>query len=69
MTDGGSKIKFIESILRVKAKIKTIFVIFNYGINIDFLEVKKKKIQIIHLATWQDILNEYIIIKKLSVNS
>ena len=37
MTDGGSKIKFIESILRVKAKIKAIFVIFNYGINIDFL--------------------------------
>ena len=58
MTDGGSKIKFIESILRVKAKIKAIFVIFNYGINIDFLEVNRKKINIIHLATWQDILNE-----------
>ncbi len=66
MTDGGSKIKFIESILEVKAKIKTIFVIFNYGINIDYFEFKKKKIKVIHLATWQDILNEYIIIKKLS---
>ena len=65
MTDGGSKVKFIESILEVKAKIKTIFVIFNYGINIDSLSLKKK-IKVIHLATWQDILNEYIIIKKLS---
>ncbi len=66
MTDGGSKIKFIESILRVKAIINTIFVVFNYGINIDFLEVKKKKLRIIHLATWQDILDEYTNSKKLS---
>ena len=42
MTDGGSKIKFIESILDVKANIKAIFVVFNYGINIDYIEVKKK---------------------------
>ena len=42
MTDGGSKAKFIESILKVKAKIDAIFVIFNYGINIDFFEFKKK---------------------------
>ena len=66
MTDGGSKIKFIESILRVKAIINSIFVVFNYGINIDFLEVKKKKLRIIHLATWQDILDEYTNSKKLS---
>ena len=43
MTDGGSKVKFIESILKAKAKIDAIFVIFNYGINIDFFEFKKKK--------------------------
>ena len=43
MTDGGSKIKFIESILDVKANIKAIFVVFNYGINLDYIEVKKKK--------------------------
>ena len=43
MTDGGSKVKFIESIVRAKAKINAIFVIFNYGINIDFFEVNKKK--------------------------
>ncbi len=66
ITDGGSKIKFIESILRVKAIINSIFVVFNYGINIDFLEVKKKKLRIIHLATWQDILDEYTNSKKLS---
>ena len=64
MTDGGSKIKFIESILRVKAIINSIFVVFNYGINIE--EVKKKKLRIIHLATWQDILDEYTNSKKLS---
>ena len=43
MTDGGSKIKFIESILDVKANIKAIFVVFNYGINLEYIEVKKKK--------------------------
>ena len=64
MTDGGSKIKFIESILDVKANIKAIFVVFNYGINIDYIEVKKKKIKVIHLATWQDVLQEYSYLKK-----
>jgi orotate phosphoribosyltransferase len=66
MTDGGSKIKFIESILDVKANIKAIFVVFNYGINLDYIEVKKKKIKVIHLATWQDVLQEYSYLKKLS---
>ena len=66
MTDGGSKIKFIESILDVKANIKAIFVVFNYGINLDYIKVKKKKIKVIHLATWQDVLQEYSYLKKLS---
>ena len=66
MTDGGSKIKFIESILDVKANIKAIFVVFNYGINLDYIEVKKKKIKVIHLATWQDVLQEYSYLKKIS---
>ena len=66
MTDGGSKIKFIESILDVKANIKAIFVVFNYGINIDYIELKKKKIKVIHLATWQDVLQEYSYLKKIS---
>ena len=66
MTDGGSKVKFIESILKAKAKIDAIFVIFNYGINIDFFEFKKKKIKVIHLTTWQDVLSEYTYLKKIS---
>ena len=66
MTDGGSKVKFIESILKAKAKIDAIFVIFNYGINIDFFEFKKKKIKVIHLTTWQDVLSEYTYLKKLA---
>ena len=66
MTDGGSKIKFIESILDVNANIKAIFVVFNYGINIDYIEFKKNKIKVIHLATWQDVLQEYLYLKKLS---
>ena len=65
MTDGGSKVKFIESILKAKAKIDAIFVIFNYGINIDFFEFKKK-IKVIHLTTWQDVLSEYTYLKKIS---
>ena len=66
MTDGGSKVKFIESILKVKAKISTIFVIFNYGINMDFIEIKKKKIKLVYLATWQDVLQEYSNLKKIT---
>ncbi len=66
MTDGGSKVKFIESILKAKAKINMIFVVFNYGINLDYFEIKKKKIKVLHLATWQDILNEYSNLKKIS---
>ena len=66
MTDGGSKVKFIESIVRAKAKINAIFVIFNYGINIDFFEVNKKKIKVLHLATWKDVISEYSKAKKIS---
>ena len=62
MTDGGSKIKFVDAINNLDAKVIAIFVIFNYGINQDFLEFKGKKIKIISLATWKDILD--LMIKK-----
>lgn len=62
MTDGGSKIKFIDAINNIDAKVIAIFVIFNYGINQEFLEFKGKKIKIISLATWKDILD--LMIKK-----
>ena len=31
--------------------------LINYGINCDFLEYKGKKIKIISLAKWEDVLN------------
>ena len=57
MTDGGSKVKFIDAIENVGAKVNGIFVIFNYGINKNFFPHKKKKIELIFLTKWSYILN------------
>ena len=57
ITDGSSKYNFIEAVEEVGGRIKAIFVIFNYGINKDFLEYNGKKIKIISLAKWEDVLN------------
>ena len=57
ITDGKSKYNFIDAVEKVNGRIKAIFVIFNYGINRDFLEYKGKKIKIISLAKWEDVLN------------
>ena len=57
ITDGSSKYNFIKAVEEVGGRIKAIFVIFNYGINKEFLEYKGKKIKIISLAKWEDILN------------
>ena len=57
ITDGSSKYNFIEAVEEVGGRIKAIFVIFNYGINKEFLEYKGKKIKIISLAKWEDVLN------------
>jgi len=57
MTDGGSKIRFIEAIKKTSASIKAIFVVFNYGINQDYLEVEGKKIKLISLTTWKYIIS------------
>ena len=56
ITDGSSKYNFIEAVEEVGGRIKAIFVIFNYGINKDFLEYNGKKIKIISLAKWEDVL-------------
>ncbi|MEE2695079.1 MAG: orotate phosphoribosyltransferase [Pseudomonadota bacterium] len=56
MTDGGSKLKFIEAIDSMKASISGIFVIFNYGIIKNFLTYKKKKINVFYLTNWKFIL-------------
>ena len=65
MTDGGSKINFIKAILKTGANISAIFVIFNYGINLDYFLINKKKIKIIYLATWREVIEEYV--KKKSI--
>jgi len=57
ITDGSSKYNFIDAVEKVGGRIKAIFVIFNYGINQDFLEYRGKKIKIISLAQWEDVLN------------
>ena len=66
MTDGGSKINFIKAILKTGANISAIFVIFNYGINLDYFLINKKKIKIIYLTTWKDIIEEYVKKKSLT---
>ena len=57
MTDGGSKFKFIEAIKKTGASVKAIFVIFNYGINQDYLVVNGKKIKLISLTSWNYIIS------------
>ena len=57
ITDGSSKYNFIEAVEEVGGRIKAIFVIFNYGINKEFLEYNGEKIKIISLAKWEDVLN------------
>ena len=48
---------FIDAVEKVGGRTKAIFVIFNYGINSNFLEYKGKKIKIISLAKWEDVVN------------
>ena len=66
MTDGGSKINFINAILKTKANITAIFVIFNYGINLDYFLIKRRKMKIIYLATWREIIEEFLKRKSLT---
>ena len=60
MTDGGSKFNFIKAISEEGAKLNAIFVIFNYGINYDYLTVNGKKIKVIYLSTWKDVIQTMI---------
>ena len=57
MTDGGSKLRFLDAIHKLGAKISGIFVIFNYGIIKDYYIFKKKKIEVIFLTEWSNILS------------
>ena len=57
MTDGGSKLKFLDAIEKIGANISGIFVIFNYGIIKDYYLFKKKKIDVIFLTNWSNVLS------------
>ena len=67
MTDGGSKLRFLDAIHKLGAKISGIFVIFNYGIIKDYYIFKKKKIEVIYLTEWSNILS-VALRKKLLTN-
>ena len=43
MTDGGSKLKFLDAIEKLGANVSGIFVVFNYGIIKYYYLLKKKK--------------------------
>ena len=57
MTDGGSKLKFLDAIEKLGADVSGIFVIFNYGIIKDYYLFKKEKIDVISLTNWSHVLN------------
>ena len=57
MTDGGSKLKFLDAIEKLGANVSGIFVIFNYGIIKDYYLFKQKKIDVISLTNWRHVLN------------
>ena len=57
MTDGGSKLKFLDAIEKLGANVSGIFVIFNYGIIKDYYLFKKKKIDVISLTNWRNVLS------------
>ena len=56
ITDGGSKLNFVNALTKVDAKIESIFVIFNYGIYEKFIPVSGKKINLLYLTSWKSIL-------------
>ena len=66
MTDGGSKITFLEAINKLGAKINGIFVIFNYGIVRDQFTFKKKQINVTFLTNWKFVLKAALKKKILS---
>ena len=68
MTDGGSKLRFLEAIEKIGATISGIFVIFNYGIVDKQYVFKKKKIDVTYLTNWKFVLDVAFRRKILSSN-
>ena len=68
ITDGGSKWGFIESLIKKKAIVKAVLVIFNYGIFTNKLKFNNKSIDLIYLTNWRSILEVAMIKNKIKVN-
>ena len=66
LTDGGSKLEFINAIENKGAEIRAIFVIFNYGIFKNYFSYNRKMIDLIYLTRWENILKVAKIKKKIS---
>ncbi|MDC3091182.1 orotate phosphoribosyltransferase [Rickettsiales bacterium] len=66
LTDGGSKLDFINAVENKGAEIRAIFVIFNYGIFKNYFSYNRKMIDLIYLTRWENILKVAKIKKKIS---
>ena len=68
ITDGGSKLDFMKSLLDEKSKILCMLVIFNYGIFTNKLIFDDKSIDLIYLTNWRSILEVAMLKNKIKVN-
>lgn len=68
ITDGRSKWGFIESLIKKKANVKAVLVIFNYGIFTNKLIFDDKSIDLIYLTNWRSILEVAMLKNKIKVN-
>jgi orotate phosphoribosyltransferase len=56
ITDGGSKVDFIKSLLDEKSKILCMFVIFNYGIFNKAFNLSGLRTKLLYLTSWREVL-------------
>ena len=75
ITDGGSKVGFIESLINESSKILCMLVIFNYGIFRNEYSLSGYNTKLLYLTSWREILiiakkkgillnNDYVVVKK-----
>ena len=56
ITDGGSKVDFIKSLLDEKSKILCMLVIFNYGIFNRIFNLSGLRTRLLYLTSWKEVL-------------
>ena len=64
ITDGGSKLEFLKALENKGALVKAIFVIFNYGIHLNYFNYNGNKINLIYLTSWKYVLD---VVKKKKI--